>query len=278
MAQIIRLSNEFLKAMKDKAADARDTEPPEFDDDNEGIEGGPEDALRPAIVAAFKSWLACHKGAKPAKGLEWTKPASEDETAGQFALRAAEEIRKMDGADDAVDNVGDGADWEDWIASVMRYDTEDEAVKALVAAVAGAEEMVKSLGSKGPSLSADEVKAVLQIRLMNQGEDWGKCGRRKGPEGACSCRLWCPSEATTIDEFADKCADDAVSSLLWESGPVVKLMRALGGVAKYHDWTREQVLAGAEKAKEGDDAVHAAVGAESDAAAHAAAGVVIPVD
>jgi hypothetical protein len=80
-------------------------------------------------------------------------------------------------------------------------------------------------------------------------------------------------EPKTIDEYADKCADDAVSSLMWDSGPVVKVMRKLGGVVKYHDWTRQKVLAGCAAGKEGDDAVHAAVGAESDAQSRRIAGV-----
>lgn len=258
----------MVKALKpgEKPQPRRDTEPPDLDDE---IPEGPESELKPHILAAWTDWVTAMRGGQDEPGsFPWAKPASPKETAAEFATRAAGELAKLPEARAAMSSVGHGADWEDWVAAVMRYeggaDKSPEARKSLSDTLPGLEEMSKAMGGK---LTADEVLTVLRIRLMNGGEEYVRQTKvRSGvPQGGASVPsvgYW--GDAKTCAEFADAVADDHVSRLLWgDSEPLVVAMHRLGGVVEFHDWVRAQVLEGTEATKAGDD-VHEAVGAASD--------------
>lgn len=235
-------SDEVRKAV---ASEDQEPEPPDFDDDDVA---GPEDALKPIVVQAWASWVAAHRDPKAKVEPAWAKP-EDNETAANFAVRAAGELAKMPEAAEAIASVGEGWDWVDWVTAVMRYEGQGagsavEVAKSLAATglfdPSEVEKSSKSIG-RNDELTADEAKAVQTMRLNQYGANWAKF-RATGDE---TNNYWPDFTRTCApEEYAEQQAQDEVVGLTWDGGSRVRLMRSLGGIEKFHAWAIARVMDG----------------------------------
>lgn len=127
----------------------------------------PEDALKPLIVAAYRSWAGAVRGeALPQGSPAWVTPV-EGENAAAFAKRASGEIAKLPQSREAMASVGHGQEWEDWVAATMRYDGSGEKPKDVAKALEDLDPIAalnawaeKALGAGG-AYSDEEMRAAV---------------------------------------------------------------------------------------------------------------------
>jgi hypothetical protein len=167
----------FVVKGKDGDADDRggkDRDPGEAEGggevDDEDDYSGPEDALKPQILTAFDAWKAYKKGEQPdVEAPAWCKPVGPQESPVLFSRRAAGEFAKLPAAKAAMESVGSGVDWEDWVTAVMRYE-HHEAVRGGTDQGAGADRGQKGNGGADAGDSVEKGMAAFDLVERMEGE------------------------------------------------------------------------------------------------------------
>ena len=141
-----------------------------------GEQGAPEDELKAPILSCYDAWKAWKKGGKPeVDAPAWCKPLSPQETPVAFARRAAGEFAKLPMAKAAIESVGAGYDWEDWVTAVMRYEHheavqgggEPEPVEKSLDGALGALGAMDDVVVKG--LEVDHAEAFAELEALAKG-------------------------------------------------------------------------------------------------------------
>lgn len=238
--------------------DTGDDDTPDFDD--EEFEDTPEyKAFAPLVLQAYKFWLGHVKGDKEAKkGYEWAKP-EKNERPKEFAERVADHLENTKEGKDIKEIVGEGADYYDFVESIMYFSDLDkkEVAKSLYddgtfAAILADEDSVEKALSTGSMAGVTDEEAIDiakielkgRVRQYSQRLEWEEkyaaeqANVYSSPDNK---PMFHPQEPS---DFVDDTLQSIVSDILWAAREYriclyLKIARHLEGIPNLEKFVRQ---------------------------------------
>jgi hypothetical protein len=249
-----------VKKGEDTEDTGDDDDTPDFDD--EEFEDTPEyKAFAPLVLQAYKFWLGHVKGDKESKkGYEWAKP-EKNERPKEFAERVADHLESTKEGKDIQEIVGEGADYYDFVESIMYFSDLDkkEVAKSLYddgtfAAMLADEDSVEKSLSTGMTagLSDDEALDIAKIqlkgraRLYSQGlELQEKYAEEQAKKYHNPSEPHYMPEPQEPSEFVDGAVESVISDIVWSTKEYgntclyLKIARHLEGIPNLEKFVRQ---------------------------------------